>query len=227
MNAPKLSARLLAAADFVRQGSFVADVGTDHAYLPIYLCSTGKIRGAVASDVNEGPVQRAKINIRSYKLDKKISVLLTDGLRRIDILFPDDILICGMGGELISRIVSEAEWTKERRTRLILQPMTHAEALREYLNREGYSIIGERLVKEDKIYQIICAEYTGKSEEYSDIELIFGKRNLTKGTELLKEYAEFVRSVLATRRDGKLLSGADVSYEEKLLREIDGLLANN
>ncbi|MBO5416672.1 MAG: SAM-dependent methyltransferase [Clostridia bacterium] len=226
MNSPKLSERLLAAADLAREGSFVADVGTDHAYLPIYLFLQGKIRGAVASDINEGPVQRAKINIRSYGLDKKISVIRTDGLHRIDIFFPDDIFICGMGGELIARIISDAEWTRERRTRLILQPMTHADKLRDYLNREGYTIVGERLVKEDKIYQIICAEYTGRSENYSDIELIFGKQNLCAGGNLLREYAEFVRSVFITRRDGKRAAGADISYEENMLRELDKIITN-
>ena len=136
MNPPKLSPRLLAVAELVREGAYVADVGTDHAYLPIYLCLSGKARGAVASDINEGPVQRAKLNIASHKLEDKILVLHTDGLRRVDILCPDDVMICGMGGELIAEIISGAEWLKKRRNRLILQPMTQADKLRDYLNRE-------------------------------------------------------------------------------------------
>lgn len=224
MNLPKLSARLLAAAELVRNNSYVADVGTDHAYLPIYLCLGGRARGAVASDINEGPVERAKANISAYGLEDKITVLHTDGLYKIDILFPDDVIICGMGGELIAEIISGAEWLKERHTRLILQPMTQADKLRGYLDREGYSIIEERLVKEDKIYQIICAEYTGRSEGYSDVELIFGKKNLRERPDTLDDYAKFVRSVYLSKLEGKSVSGADVSYEKQILGEIDKIL---
>ena len=221
MTFSKLSARLLAAADFVRQGSFVADIGSDHAYLPIYLCSLGKIRGALASDINEGPVARAKINIATYHLGKKISVMRTDGLSGVESFSPDDIVICGMGGELICSIIDSAEWTKNKNIRLILQPMTHAEKLREYLLANGFSIVGEAIVKEDKIYQIICAEYTGKVEEYSALELIFGRHNLETKSEVFFEYARYVRSVFVTRRDGKFSSGADVSKEEYIIAEID------
>ncbi len=226
MNPPKLSKRLLAAASFVREGSFVADVGTDHAYLPIYLYLEGRIRGAIASDINKGPVQTAKANVASYKLKKKITVLHTDGLHRVEVLSPDDIIICGMGGELITNILSGVGWIRDRRIRLILQPMTHADTLRRYLGREGFSIVGERIVKDEKIYQIICAEYTGRVREYSNVELIFGKRNLKERSDTLMEYAEFVRGVFIKRRDGKLASGADASLEEEMLAEIDKILGN-
>ena len=221
MTFSKLSARLLAAADFVRQGSFVADIGSDHAYLPIYLCNLGKIRGALASDINEGPVARAKINIASYHLGKKISVLRTDGLSGVEKFAPDDIVICGMGGELICSIIDAAEWTKNKNIRLILQPMTHAEKLRAYLISNGFSIIGETLLKEDKIYQIICAEYSGDISDYSETELIFGKHNIEKKNDVFFEYARYVRSVFVTRRDGKRSSGADVSEEEYIIAQID------
>lgn len=224
MTFSKLSARLLAAADFVRQGSFVADVGSDHAYLPIYLCSLGKIRGALASDINEGPVARAKINIASYHLGKKISVLHTDGLSGVEKFAPDDIVICGMGGELICSIIDAAEWTKNKNIRLILQPMTHAEKLRAYLIANGFSIVAETILKEDKIYQIICAEYSGESSDYSETELIFGKHNLEKKSEVFLEYARYVRSVYVTRRDGKHSTGADVSEEEYIIAEIDKII---
>lgn len=224
MTFSKLSPRLLAAADFVRQGSFVADVGSDHAYLPIYLCSLGKIRGALASDINEGPVARAKINVASYHLGKKISVLRTDGLSGVESFSPDDIVICGMGGELICSIIDSAKWTKNKNIRLILQPMTHADKLRAYLLSNGFSIIGENIIKEDKIYQIICAEYSGNISDCSELELIFGKHNLEKKSEVFLEYARYVRSVFVTRRDGKSLSGADVSKEEYIITEIDKII---
>lgn len=223
MTSSKLSERLLAAAGFVRPSSFAADIGSDHAYLPIYLCNLGKIRGAVATDINEGPVARALINVSSNHLNKKISVLRTDGLRGVDTYAPDDIMICGMGGELIISIISAAEWVKNSKIRLILQPMTHADKLRRYLWDNGFAIVGERIVKEDKIYQIICAEYTGETIEYSEIEAIFGKISIKQRTDVFEEYLSYVRGVFETRRNGKALSGVDVSAEEAIIEEIDKL----
>ena len=225
MYSPKLSKRLLAAAEFARPSSFVADVGSDHAYLPIYLCTLGKIRGAVASDINEGPVARAKINVASAHLQRKIATIQTDGLSGLESYHPNDVFICGMGGELIASIIEAAPWTKNKDLRLILQPMTHAEKLREFLNREGYAIIGESIVKEDKLYTVICAEYRGKSEEYSRTELIFGKHLPKKRTPEFIEYAEYVKRVYETKKQGKTSAGADVSEEEFFIAEIDRLLS--
>ena len=224
MNPPKLSPRLLAAAGFVRPMAVVADVGTDHAYLPIYLCGTGRIRSAVASDINEGPVHRAKINIASHSLAKKIADCDTDGLSGIDAYSPTDIIICGMGGELIADIISRAEWTKNRDIRLILQPMTHAEKLRKYLCDEGYLIIDEAMAKEEKVYQIICAEYRGERVEYSPLELTFGKQNIARGGDELRAYAEYVRSVYETKIRGKRSADADTAEEETFVSMIDELL---
>ena len=223
MTSSKLSERLLAAAGFVRPSSFAADIGSDHAYLPIYLCNLGKIRGAVATDINEGPVARALINVSSNHLNKKISVLRTNGLCGVDAYAPDDIMICGMGGELIINIISAAEWVKNSKIRLILQPMTHADKLRRYLWDSGFAIVGEKIVKEDKIYQIICAEHTGETTEYSEIEAIFGKISIKQRTDVFEEYLSYVRGVFETRRNGKALSGADVSAEEAIIAEIDKL----
>ena len=224
MNPPKLSPRLMSAAEFVRPMAVVADVGTDHAYLPIYLCKTGKIRSAVASDINEGPVERAKINIASHSLAKKIAVCHTDGLSGIETYSPTDVVICGMGGELIVDIISKAEWTKNRDIRLILQPMTHAEKLREYLCESGYLIIDEALAREEKVYQIICAEYRGERVEYSPMELVFGKQNLERGGDDLRAYADYVRSVFITRIRGKQSAGADAAEEETFVSKINDLL---
>ena len=224
MNPPKLSPRLLAAAGFVRPMAVVADVGTDHAYLPIYLCKIGHIRSAVASDINEGPVERAKINIASHSLSKKIAVCHTDGLSGIEAYSPTDIIICGMGGELIVDIISKAEWTKNRDIRLILQPMTHADKLRKYLCEQGYLIIDEALAKEEKVYQIICAEFRGERIEYTPLELTFGRQNIARGGDDLKTYAEYVRSVYEIKIRGKRSAGADPAEEETFVSMIDGLI---
>ena len=218
--APKLSLRLQAAADMVRENAVVADVGTDHAYLPIYLCATGRAARAVASDVNEGPISRARENIRAWGLSDRIDTLLCDGLCGLAPYAPTDVLILGMGGELIIRILTDSPFPKEGARRLILQPMTHPEVVRAYLGREGYAIVDERLIKEDKIYQILCAEYTGEREEYTALEALVGKKNLASPDGVTRELCARWRAVFAERMRGKQSVGADVSEEARILAEI-------
>ena len=222
----KLSKRLAAAAELVREGVFIADVGTDHAYLPIALTLDGRIRGAVASDVNKGPVERARGHVASYGLNKKIEVCLADGLCGIEKYSPEDIFILGMGGELIVAILSRAPWIRERGKRLILQPMTHPEAVRRFLYSAGFEIIDETIVRDDKIYQIICAEYTGAvASSVTELELMFGSLNLSRGGALLGEYLCHWVDILTERRDGKKRGAdADTSYEDELLEQIRKIL---
>lgn len=175
----ELDSRLLACASFVRAGAVAADIGSDHAYLPIYLVKHGICPRAVASDINEGPVKRAKINVAVSGLSDKIDLLLADGLDKASALSPDDIIIAGMGGELIRDIIDASEYVRDPRIRLILQPMTMPEVLRAYLAENGFNIIDEKVcTAADKCYQIICAEYDGVVREYSRFELLLGHINI-------------------------------------------------
>ena len=225
MNIPKISRRLEAAASFARRGGRVADIGTDHAYLPIYLYTTGASLGGVVSDINQGPVERAIANLRDYDADGVFVAQRADGLCGVLDYEPDDIFILGMGGELIARIIEDEPRVKNARYRLILQPMTHPELLRKYLLQGGFAIIGERLVSEDKIYQIICAEYGGSTQRYNDFELYFGKHNLENRSEELFELMKRTRYVLSERIKGKNISGADCAYENYMIEKIDRFLA--
>lgn len=220
-----LSPRLRAAADLVRGGAFISDVGTDHAYLPIALALEGKIRGAVASDINEGPYLCALRNVAANGLSKKITAKHTAGLCGIESYGPTDILICGMGGELIASIIDEAPWTKNKKIRLIVQPMTHPEILREYLIKNGFTITHETLVREEKIYQIFAAEYTGEADEYSEAELLLGRQNIKKGGEifcdLVDRHIEVNKKILSSKRAGS--GDADVSREEKMISMLEEL----
>ncbi len=217
---PKLSQRLTAAADMVRTGAVVADVGTDHAYVPIALCLSGRAIRAIASDVNEGPLARARENIRAWGLEDRIETRLCDGLDGLAPYHPTDILILGMGGELIARILSDATFVKDGAIRLILQPMTHPEVVRAYLAQNGFTVVGERLIKEEKIYQILCAEYTGAHEDYTPLEQLVGKQNLARRDALAHELCDRWRSVFETRLRGKRTVGGDTSEEEQILAEI-------
>ena len=226
MNIPKISKRLEAAASFSQKGARIADIGTDHAYLPIYLYTSGCISGAVASDINEGPVNRARLNVKGFGAQNAIDVVRADGLCGIEKYDPDEIFILGMGGELIARILADAPWIKSGK-RLILQPMTHAEDVREYLWSEGFEILDEKIVEEDKLYRIICAEYTGKIYSPTESELFFGKEDLKREggqKELFIKLLLHTKGVYEQRIRGKLMAGADRSDDERMIENIERLI---
>ena len=156
MNSIKLSPRLLTAASMVPPDSHVIDVGTDHAYLPIYLLLSGKVRSASASDINEGPIAAARSNAEKYGVAERLELYLSDGLKECNVSakYFNCIIICGMGGELISSIIENTPEIKHPGTSFVLQPMTRAEQLRLYLSENGFSIKDEKLVRDSgKIYQ--------------------------------------------------------------------------
>lgn len=221
-----LSNRLMTAVCFVRRGKIFADIGTDHGHLPIYLYKKGIIKKAVAADINPMPLESARRNIALHGVRGGIETVISDGLEKIKDFTPDDIAIFGMGGELICRIIADAPWTKDKNIRLILQPMTKQDEVRKFLLDEGYSIVGEALsADEGKFYQTVCAEYSGKTEKYSLMELILGRLNIEKGGELFRTFVLNRIEVYKARLDGKRIAGLG-EEEEILIREFEKILEN-
>ena len=171
----KLSKRLLCAAELTGCAEVIADVGTDHAYLPIYMLAEGKAERAVATDINMGPLERAKANARLYNVVDRLTLLRTDGLRGVERYSPDVVVIAGMGGELSASIIEKADFLRKYHQRIVCQPMTHSELLRAALCRLGFVIYDERTVYDGKLYQLFAAEYTGENENYSNGELLVGR----------------------------------------------------
>lgn len=172
----KLKPRLKMAADMVRAGSRVADIGTDHAYLPTALILEGKIPSAIAADLRKGPLENAEATVRSYSIADKVQLRLSDGLKLVMPDEADDIVIAGMGGILITEILTAAPWVKDKAKRLILQPQSHSEDVRKYLSDNGFEIIEETACFEDgKVYICMCAEYTGIKTDHSEAEIFLGK----------------------------------------------------
>ena len=183
----ELSPRLRAISALVPFGARLADIGTDHAYLPASLLLTGRIDYAIASDINMGPLQRGKETAKKYELEHKLFFRYGNGLQSIE---PSDridtIVIAGMGGELIAGILRDSPLS--RHALLLLQPMTAQPALRTWLNRNNYTIHREILVREgDKLY-VILAVRDGMDSPYSQAEIWAGRQKRDSAQPLRLEY---------------------------------------
>lgn len=222
-----LDGRLTSAAKFVRQGAVFADVGCDHAHLPIFLLKTGKIERAYLSDINEGPLAKARENVKDAGLLGSVEFLLSDGALSLSDKGVTDIAVCGMGGELIARIIEDSAWLKNQAVRLILQPMTKAAHLRRSLASSGFKIIAESYSKADgKFYVCICAEYDGVAREISDAEAEIGAFYPDFDNNNLQiDYLKTKKRALVRTADGRRAGGCDASGELSLIAAIDERIA--
>ncbi|MDT2602026.1 tRNA (adenine(22)-N(1))-methyltransferase TrmK [Enterococcus hulanensis] len=178
MNAKDLSLRLQKAAEFVPQDARLADIGSDHAYLPVALMLQEKISYGIAGEVVVGPYESAKRQVAKNGLEKSIDVRLADGLEAVELSDQvSAITICGMGGVLIRDILQRGK-DKNRlsgKERLILQPNVGERQLRQWLVNEHYTITHEAIIEENnKVYEVIVADKLSKAPEYSAKELFFG-----------------------------------------------------
>ena len=199
-----LSKRLKTVADLVTKGNIVADVGTDHGYVPIYLVEEEISPYCYAMDVNEGPLNKAKANIIEHELEDKIETILSDGLDAFGDRKADTIIISGMGGDLIVDILSRANDFDE----LILSPHKRSDLVRKFLCRNGYEIADEKMVEDaGKYYPVIKAQ-RGESD-YSETELEFGPILLAKKDKTLKAFLD-----LEYQKFTRIKSGLDREDEE-------------
>ncbi len=173
---PLPGARLLAAAALVRPGRVVADIGTDHGYLPAYLVRAGICPFAYASDIRPGPLAKARETVRKYGLDSRVCCLLGDGLEQVPPGKAEDIVIAGMGGDMIANILANAAWLQNPAVHLILQPMTAQNALRRWLCENGFAIQTETAVCESRhVYTVMSVYYIGRASKWDEVFLQVGR----------------------------------------------------
>ena len=186
MSRIKLDDRLLSVASLVRNGSVVADVGTDHAYIVAYLIQKGIIEKAIASDINKGPLENARQTLIDCDISENVTLILSDGLKNVPENSADDIVIAGMGGILISEILENAPWIKNENVHIIAQPMTHGETLRKWLCENGF-IINKEVASTDgkRLYVAISASYTGEKSNRNEAYYYVGE--LSKNSDELSE----------------------------------------
>lgn len=224
--------RLLCVSQLLRDGSFIADVGTDHAYLPIHMIACRSSSAAVATDINRGPTERAKENVARFGMSEKIDVLLTDGLHGVELYNIDSVVIAGMGGDSIVSILDEAPFVRDRRLRLVLQPMTRSDVLRRYLTENFYEITDEKNVRDGgKIYEVLAAEYRGNGyfiPKYSEAELIVGRRDVNEFDSLFLEFVSLKLKKAERKLDGIFSSvlpdRTEIEFESNLCREFREML---
>jgi tRNA (adenine22-N1)-methyltransferase len=174
----KLSNRLQTVAEMLGEAAGVVDVGTDHGYLPAWLALCGTARRIVATDIREGPLRRARETAGEYGVSDRIEFIQTDGLDGVGADGLDTVILAGMGGETILRILEKAPWTRGRGVRCVLQPQTKTDLLTAWLARNGFRISDTALAEDDRrLYLIITAEAGETGAFREPLELLRTKRD--------------------------------------------------
>ncbi len=229
MSAPRIGERLLSAASLVRQDACFADIGTDHAYLPVFLKQNGIISSAVCTDINEGPLNCARQSAVEHGFSDCFTFRLTDGAVGLSEMGLTDIAICGMGGEMIARIIEASPFISDPKINLILQPMTRQAHLRRFLAEHGFSVLKEVYSTDSgRYYLTLLANYTGAARAIGDLEAEFGI-DLTRvnfSPAKLGYFKTKIRTLMRAARGKNLSSDAD-SYEARVLRELSEMLDIN
>ena len=184
----ELSKRLYAVAGLVTEGASVADIGTDHGYVPIYLVERGIASKVIAMDVNQGPLNRARMHIVGHGLGDRIETRLSDGLAMIRPGEVDTVIASGMGGPLTIRILQEGKEVADQLNALILQPQSEICRVRRFLTENGYRIEQEDMVLEDGKYYPVMRVVHGTKEPYEEWEYLYGKRLLEARHPVLLEF---------------------------------------
>lgn len=214
----ELTPRLRAIAEQVPQGAKLADIGTDHGYLPVWLILNGVTEFAIASDLRKGPLERARQTAARCGVSERISFRLCAGLDGIAPEETDTIAIAGMGGDTIAQILAAAPWAREKA--LLLQPMTALPALRRWLGENGYVIRAERVAREGQRLYSIWTAAGGVMPPLSPGELWAGRQS---GDPLRGEYLDFMAGKVSRALTGHM---AAESPDEAAIMELQAVLTD-
>ena len=214
----QISRRLKAVAALVSPGLVLADVGCDHGYIPIYLIQKGQIPRAIAMDINQGPLLRAREHIREWGLETYIETRLSDGLKALEPGEAQCLVVAGMGGPLMERILTQGAPVLKDMKELILQPQSEIGHFRQFLAENGYRIIEEDMVEEEKKYYPMMKAVQGSMNYTKKAEYLYGKKLLEKRHPVLREFLE--KEDRASRELLKKLTQVETSSAEKRKEEL-------
>ena len=222
--------RLHTAASMIPPCNTMADIGTDHGYLPAYLALSGRCTRVIASDIAEGPCQAAEETRNKYNLHKIMEVRMAPGLQGLCVGEAETVVIAGMGGATIVSILKESPEIAASVKNFVLQPMNAASVLRKWLVQNGYRIAEEALCKENKhIYIIMKAVHAESGQKLSLLESELGPCVLKEKPSLWQEYikskAEHCRHLLEQMEGSAAAKSSDkYKYLKNLLGQVDGLI---
>ena len=195
----KLTSRLDAVASLIEPCDTIADIGTDHGFLPTFLIQNEICKSAIASDINEGPLKSSMRTAQTYSVSDKLEFICAPGLDGVAPGSVDTVVIAGMGGETIVEILKAASWVKDHKTKLVLQPQSKFELFENYLNENGFSVEKALLVKDaGRLYIAFLVQYTGNVND-SDIRYF---ADYLKQDQLFSEYVNGILKKLTLREQG-------------------------
>lgn len=186
----ELSKRLQAVADMVTKGEVVADIGTDHGYIPIHLIESEKCNKVYAMDINEGPYNKAKQHIAGNGLAEKITTRLSDGMKELNPKEATSIIIAGMGGGLVIKILDQDRRLWDEINEFVLQPQSEIHKVRQFLQENNFKVIEENMVYEDGKYYPMMRAVKGVEKPFSKCELAYGRELIHSNNLILKEFIE-------------------------------------
>lgn len=219
----RLSKRLALVASFVKEGSSLADIGTDHGYIPIALTEAGTVTKAIAMDVRQGPLDRAKEHIREHRLGDRIETRLSDGAEQLQAGEVNTVVIAGMGGELVIHIMEGGRHLWESVDHWILSPQSEFYKVRRFLGDQGFTITREAMVEEDGKYYTVMEVSRGRMEEMSQAEYLYGKYLIRDKNQVLREFLTREQVKLLKIREQLEIQGTESARARlsELLEELD------
>ena len=205
----QLTPRLEAAVSLIPKGSVIADIGTDHAYIPVYTCETGWCPSAIAADIVPGPLAAARAHVEGAGLQDRIDCRLGDGLTCVERGEADGAVICGMGGSLMIKILQQSYDVWQSFDFVVLQPQSDSGDLRRYLYEKDWHIEDERLVIDDgRLYELLRA-VPGKAEALPEWQYELGPVNWQRRNPLLSRKIEILMET-----KGRILAGLKKSRRD-------------
>lgn len=192
----QLSNRLMAIANRVKPDSIIADVGTDHGYIPVYLAKKGLIKKGYAMDISQGSLEKAVANIKAYRVEDTVIPLLSDGLKELNDWTVNTLIIAGMGGMLIRNILMDSMSKLENINTMILSPHLDTPVVRKTIHSLGFCIDNEDIIYEDQKYYPIIECKKGNESYDREEDYIYGKFLIEKKHPMLKAYLEDKKATL-------------------------------
>ena len=228
----ELSKRLKRIAEHVDKCESVADIGTDHGYIPIYLVKEGICKKAIASDINKGPIEKAKVNVAFEGVSNKVKCLLGPGLNPLKVGEVNGVILAGMGGNL-TRDILLADMDKVKKYDfIILQPAQNPEVLREFLYKNDYEIIDEDLIKDEgRFYELFKVKYNENSEKlvfedglYYEVSPLLREKNHPLFKEFIEEKINRCETILSFIKEDTEAAKKRKSDLEEKISKLKGML---